>query len=185
MGWVDLPIYKELKTIEKEATYKKTDTVLYIKRNDFERIISYIKRSVSTTKNMCRDCKFVVMTDSAILGFGYPDLFANDIRNDSLSLSLNNTNSSNFIYNDKELFYISCISGYYNYYTKQELYSNKMIMKYGLPKDYNYAYEEIDDTFSAEPVNGTINNGINYAKKIDFGSMTLVRSTRKVVIKAK
>lgn len=183
MGWVDLPICKELNTIRKEATYKKRDTVIYIKRKDYERIISYIKRNVSTTKKMCRDCRFVVMADSTLLGFGYPDLFTNDKRKDSLSISLGNTRKDNI--NDKELHLINCISGYYNYFKKQELYSNKMVMKYGLPKNYKYAYREIDDIYSAKVVNGTINNGIQYAKKIDFGSIAQVHSTRKVVIKAK
>ena len=98
-------------------------------------------------------------------------------------MSLENTRKANN--DDKELHIINCISGYYNYFIRQDLFLNKMVMKYGLPKNYKYAYREIDDIYSAKVVNGTINNGIQYAKKIDFGSITQVRSTRKVVIKAK
>ena len=133
MGWVDLPIRKELKTIGKEAKYKKRDTVLYINKNDFLRIISYIKKNASTPQKECRDCRLVVMIDSVLLGFGYPDLFANDKRNNSLSMSLENTRKANN--DDKELHIINCISGYYNYFIRQDLFLNKMVMKYGLPKN--------------------------------------------------
>lgn len=108
----------------------QNDTLIYITKNEFERIIE-LMNSPRTSKTGC-DSRMYIQHGSLELCVGDLDCLCD----------INGNNMTD--YDTWIVYQIKCKSGYYNHITQDYLEYDNSIKKYGMPKDYKYLYDNMN-----------------------------------------
>lgn len=100
------------------------DTV-QISHNDFSMINNLLKNQKTSNIESSCDSRIYLKKDSVELCIGNNNCVSN-IDNKSIDMDI------------KTVYLIKCISGYYNFFSKEQLLCDEGIIKYGIPKNYKY-----------------------------------------------
>ncbi len=126
-GFIDRNHAIGIKDYEKDCDKSAFTDTIYMSRNLFDTINSEIQKSTETD-TMVYDISFLMKKDNDILG----------IRNRGNECTWKvNQIIKNKLLSSKAIYLLRWKSGYYNYFTKDELFFFPEVRKYGLPKDYH------------------------------------------------
>lgn len=100
------------------------DTI-QISQYDFSRIKYFLRNQKNLKEESSCDSRIYLKMDSIDVCIGNNNC-ASNIDNASVGIDL------------KTIYMIKCKSGYYNYFSKEQLLYDESIIKYGIPKDYKY-----------------------------------------------
>ena len=116
----------DCKSMANNNYYKKiiADTIR-ISHNDFSLIRDFLKsQKIRNDESSC-DSRMYIKLDSFSVCIG--DIYcACNLDGRVVDINL------------KTIYLIKCKSGYYNYFSKEQLLDDKSIIKFGIPKDYKY-----------------------------------------------
>jgi hypothetical protein len=130
---VELPIRKSFKKMSEEVIKKKTDTIIYLRDNDFDRILSIFDNR-QHVDNEEIDCRMLIQYDSVEIAFGYPDIFMTE-SNDTCIIGYDNC-LKRIQVGAHDIYYLKSICGFYNSFSNEELLQDKLISKWGFPPNY-------------------------------------------------
>lgn len=99
------------------------DTTIIISQDEFEKIATFIKKNYVTDIKQDCDARMILEHDSCKICIG----------------SLNDICSKKDICEDLNIIYLmKCRSGFYNYWSKDDMLFDICIEKFGIPKDYHF-----------------------------------------------
>lgn len=181
-GWREFPIRKSLVEMSKRAMEKKTDTLLYLNDSEYNRVLSIINHK-QYIDNQDIDCRMLIQYDSVKIALGYPDIFIPE--SDDTCIYGYDQNFKRIQVNANNIYYLRCVCGYYNCFSKQDLMYDKLIRKWGLPVNYC----DMSGKAIVIKSNADVNNGkphsVVTATKISNDNILKIVNSRKVVIKKK
>ena len=181
-GWRESPIRKSLTEVSEKAMEKNTDTVLYLKDSEYNRVLSIINNK-KHIDNQDIDCRMFVQYDSVKIALGYPDIFIPE-SNDTCIYGYDH-HLKRIQVNANNIYYLRCICGYYNFFSKEELMYDKLIHKWGMPNNYCNRLENNTIIKSNADNNKDKSNIVVTATKLSNNSILKIVNSRKVVIKKK
>ena len=179
-GWVEFPIRKSLVELAERAMEKNIDTIIYLKDNDYNRVLSIINKR-QYIDNQDVDCRMLVQHDSVKIALGYPDIFIPE-SNDTCIFGYD-YNFKRIQVNANNIYYLRYICGYYNWFPKEELMYDKLIRKCGLPINYcDMSGKGVVIKSNADIIKEKTHNIVT-ATKISNENIIKISNSRKVVIK--
>ena len=180
-GLVEFPVRKSLSDMLDSSLKAETDSIIYLDDTDYRKVdsILYDKQVINSGESV--DCRLLIKHDSTCVAFGYPDMFVSGGDDSHIYGCCNNMNR--ILADAKRIYYLKCISGYYNCFSKEELVSDRMINKWGIPVGYYDMLKKGEIMDSQDDRTESDTDASFYTEKAVPDDIKKIIVSRKIVIK--